>query len=88
MEVNEWAESLRRALPAEITKLREARGISKNELAARTGLARSFITELEGGRTTPSAETLARLGFVLGVSPGGILKNAEKQIEPRPRFRK
>lgn len=88
MEVSQWAESLRRALPAEITKLREDRGLSKNELAARTGLARSFVTDLEQGRTTPSTETLARLGFVLGISPGDLLKRAEKQIGPRPRFRK
>lgn len=60
---------------AELTKLREARGLSKNELSARTGLARSFITILERDDTSPS---IGRLGFVPGISAGEILKRAEK----------
>jgi DNA-binding Xre family transcriptional regulator len=88
MEVGTWAENLRRALPAELTKLREARGLSKNELSARTGLARSFITTLEQGGAAPSVETLGRIAFVLGISPGEILKRAEKAAGPLPRFKK
>jgi len=88
MAAEEWAERLKQALPAELTKLREARGLSKNELSARTGLARSFITYLEQGRTAPSIETLGRLAFALGISPGEIVKRAEKRIEAIPRFRK
>ncbi len=88
MDAGEWAEHLRRALPAELTKLRETRGLSKNELSVRTGLARSFITTLEQGGATPSVETLGRIAFALGISPGEILKRAEKQVGPVPRFRK
>jgi transcriptional regulator with XRE-family HTH domain len=88
MGAEEWADRLKKALPFELTKLREARGLSKNELSVRTGLARSFITYLEQGRTTPSIETLGRLAFALGISPGEILKRAEKQTGPIPRFRK
>jgi transcriptional regulator with XRE-family HTH domain len=89
MGPEEWADRLKKALPAELSKLRLSRGLSKNELAVRTGLARSFITYLEQGRATPSAETLGRLGFVLGISPGEILKRAEKSVGTMvPRFRK
>lgn len=88
MDAEIWAAELRRALPEEITKLREARGLSKNELAARTGLARSFVTELEGGKTTPSIESLGRLAFAFGISPGEILKRAERRISSVPRFRR
>ncbi|WP_353568047.1 helix-turn-helix domain-containing protein [Haloferula sargassicola] len=88
MDAEEWAEELKKALPVELTKLREARGLSKNELSARTGLARSFITYLEQGRATPSIESFGRLAFALGLSPGEILKRAEKRIDPIPRFRK
>lgn len=84
----EWAEELRRALPAELIKLREARGLSKNELSTRTGLARSFITTLEQGGAAPSVESLGRIAFALGISPGEILKRAEKQINSLPRFSK
>lgn len=88
MDAGEWAELLRRALPAELTKLREVRGLSKNELAVRTGLARSFITTLEQGGAAPSVETLGRIAFALGISPGEILARAVKQTGPVPRFRK
>ena len=88
MDAGKWAEQLRRVLPAELTKLREARGLSKNELSVRTGLARSFITTLEQGGAAPSIETLGRVAFALGISPGEILKRAEKQTGPVARFRK
>lgn len=51
-------ESLRRA--------REAKGMSRAELARRTGLQRTTITNLEAGRTTPAPDTLRRLAKVLG----------------------
>ena len=86
MDAGEWAEHLRRALPVELTKLREARGLSKNELSARTGLARSFITTLEQGGAAPSVESLGRIAFALGISPGEILKRAEKHAGSLPRF--
>ena len=88
MDAGEWAGHLRRALPVELTKLREARGLSKNELSVRTGLARSFITTLEQGGAAPSVESLGRIAFALGISPGEILKRAEQQTGPVPRFRK
>ncbi len=88
MNAGEWAEQLRRAVPVELTILRESRGISKNELATRTGLARSFITTLEQGGAAPSVETLGRIAFALGISPGAIIKRAECRIEKLPRFSK
>lgn len=88
MDAGTWAEELRRALPEELTKLRERRGLSKNELSTRTGLARSFITTLEQGGAAPSVETLGRIAFALGISPGEILKRAEKRTGKLPRFHK
>ena len=88
MDAGAWAEELRRALPAELTMLRESRGLSKNELSTRTGLARSFITTLEQGGAAPSVESLGRIAFALGISPGEILKRAEKRTSSLPRFTK
>jgi len=83
-----WAELVGRKLAGELTKTREARGLSKNELAARTGLARSFVTEMERGKTAPSVTTLGKLGHALGISPSELLKRAEKQAGTVPRFKK
>lgn len=89
MDAEEWAVALKEAVRLEITKLREARGLSKNELSARSGLARSFITVLEKpGGSAPSVDTIGRIAFVFGISPGEILKRAEKGLKKMPRFRK
>lgn len=88
MDAGEWVEGMKRELPAELAKLRKSRGLSKNELSARTGLARSFITTLEQGGAAPSTETLSRIAFVLGISPGEILKRAEKRVGHVPRFKR
>lgn len=88
MDAARWSERFTEALANEIALLRKNRGLSRNELATRSGLARSFITYLEQGRAKPSAESLARLGFALGLSPGQLLKRAEKRCPRIPRFRK
>ena len=88
MDAEDWATLLKKALPGEIGQLRKERGLSKNELAARTGLARSFVTEIEQGKTTPSIESFARVAFVLGISPAALLKRAEKQVSLVPRFKR
>lgn len=89
MDAEEWGDAFRDAVRLEIIKLREARGLSKNELSARSGLARSFITILEKpDGAAPSVETIGRIAHVLGISPGEILKRAEKRLEKIPRFRR
>jgi transcriptional regulator with XRE-family HTH domain len=88
MDSGSWAEKLKQALPAEITRIRENRGLSKNELSTRTGLARSFITTLEQGGAAPSVETLGRIAYALGISPGEIIKRAERKIGSLPRFKR
>ena len=84
MDTGVWAEALRRALVAELTKLREARGLSKNELSTRTGLARSFITTLKQGGAAPSVESLGRIAFALGISPGEILQRVRGHYSRQP----
>lgn len=88
MQVGKWAEIVAKSFATELIKLRKARGISMNELSVRTGLARSFITYMEKGERIPSLETLARIGYALGVSPGELVKRTEKAAGPVPRFKK
>ena len=46
---------------------RNKSGISKKELAERTGISKSFITKLENGNANPSLTTLKRLAAGLGL---------------------
>jgi transcriptional regulator with XRE-family HTH domain len=88
MLAGNWAELVAKSFAAELVKLRKSRGISMNELSVRTGLARSFITYMEKGERIPSLETLARIGYALGISPGELVKRTEKSAGPIPRFKK
>jgi predicted transcriptional regulator len=46
---------------------RNKSGISKKELAERTGISKSFITKLENGNANPSLTTMKRLAAGLGL---------------------
>ncbi|HEX8433426.1 MAG TPA: XRE family transcriptional regulator [Longimicrobium sp.] len=58
---------VQRFRPARLVLAREARGLQKRELADRVGLTPSAISQIERGKTRPTAETLLRLALTLGV---------------------
>jgi len=65
----------------ELKSRREAAGLSKNELATRSGLAVSFVSYLESGKRKPTIETLTRLALVFGTSASDLLAVCEKQVK-------
>ncbi|MEU3465261.1 helix-turn-helix transcriptional regulator [Streptomyces sp. NPDC006733] len=54
------------ALRLELSRLRAERGWTYDELAARTGLARRTLIEIEQGRTIGSLKTWHALAHALG----------------------
>ncbi|MDI6908169.1 MAG: helix-turn-helix transcriptional regulator [Thermoanaerobacterales bacterium] len=50
-----------------IMHMREARQISQNALAKKSGVAQSSISDIESGKRIPSVPTLERLAAALGV---------------------
>ncbi|WP_262379332.1 helix-turn-helix domain-containing protein [Nonomuraea sp. PA05] len=54
-------------MAAAIRRERERAGMSLTELAKRSGLAKSTLSQLEAGSGNPSLETLWALGVALGV---------------------
>lgn len=52
---------------SQIIAARNERGLTQEELAARTGLQRSNISRLESGNYNPSIELLARVAKGLGM---------------------
>jgi transcriptional regulator with XRE-family HTH domain len=52
--------------PAALTRLREAKGWNRRELAKAAGLNPATITRLERGERDPLATTVTRLAVVLG----------------------
>jgi DNA-binding XRE family transcriptional regulator len=54
------------ALAHDLRALRKERGLTQNELAARSGVAQSEISRIERGRGNPTHATLAILLAALG----------------------
>ena len=57
-----------------LKRIRTEKGISQGDIARTLGVGRSFITNIENGRTNPTLATIAKLAKVIGVSTGDLMK--------------
>jgi DNA-binding XRE family transcriptional regulator len=53
---------------------REHRGMTLQALADAAGLSRAYVSQIESGKRTGSAATLAKLAQALGVSVAGLIR--------------
>jgi transcriptional regulator with XRE-family HTH domain len=73
-----------------IAELREARGLTREELANASGVSESTIKKIENGQTTnPHPHNLDRLAAALGTNRSGLTKPPVERAAaaPRPRRR-
>ncbi len=63
---------------------REAAGFSLRELAARSGISASMISDIERGTKSPTVTTVVRVAQALGVSAAALIDGGS---EPAPRIR-
>ncbi|MHB8156545.1 MAG: helix-turn-helix domain-containing protein [Desulfocucumaceae bacterium] len=63
-----------------ITKLRKEKGYSTTKLAKLAGIAQSTLREIELGNTSPTWDTLRKLGGALEISP--IIFALDPENEP------
>ncbi len=70
-------EDVAQSLARNLKRLRQERGYSLDALAARSGVSRGMIIQIEQARTNPSIGTVVRLGDALGVSIAGLVDQAE-----------
>lgn len=66
------------ALARNVRSLRQARGWTLAALAARSGVSKGMVVELEQGRTNPSVATVDRLATALGVGLAQLLEVGEE----------
>ena len=64
---------MRRVVALNLRKLREKAGLSQEELAARAGLARTYISGIENGRRNPTVIVLYEIATQLGADPRDLL---------------
>lgn len=63
--------------------LRQERRITLAALAAKTGLSKGFLSQVERGMKAPSISSLLRISQVLGVTVGALFEPA---AGPEPRY--
>ena len=66
-------ESLLGAIGAVVRESREARDLSRRELALQASLSERFLADLEGGEGNISVSRLDKLAHALGTTAAGLL---------------
>lgn len=69
-------DEIRRRLAVQVARIRASRGLTQSEVADRTGLIRTAISEIENGHRTISVTEWVFLADALGVDPGAMLAAA------------
>lgn len=59
---------MRRLVGRNVRRLRLAKGLTQEELSARTGLTQHYISVLENGRRNPTIVTIYEMAQALGVT--------------------
>ncbi|WP_327089715.1 XRE family transcriptional regulator [Nonomuraea sp. NBC_01738] len=72
------AELVGQTLAANLRAARRARGWRLEDLAARSGVSRGMLQQIETGRTNPSIATIARVCATLGIGIGRLVEPAEE----------
>lgn len=66
--------NIREVLALNLRKLRQAKGLSQEELAHRAGIDRTYISALERSLYAASIEVVDNLAQVLGLEAADLLK--------------
>ena len=69
--------NLRRVVARNLRRLRHARKLSQEELAARADLSGNYIGQLEREEKSATVDVLERLAHVLEVEPAELLTRTE-----------
>lgn len=59
---------------------RENAGLTQEQLAFQAGVDRTYVSQLEHDKKSPTVQMLFRLCQAMGASPSKIIANFEKQL--------
>ena len=68
---------MRRLVGQNFSRLRKARGLTQEEVEARSGVSQQYLSSLERGRRNPTVITLYELAQVLEVSVADLVRMDE-----------
>ena len=67
-----------RAFGRSVRARRQALGLSQEQLAARAGIGRSYVTDIETGIRNVALWTIVRLATALGTAPSALLGEVDR----------
>ena len=70
----ERMENEAKRLGRNMKRIRTDKGISQGDISRALNVARSFISNIENGKTNPTLTTITKLAKVLGVTVGKLMK--------------
>ena len=71
-------------LGAEIRKARLAAGLTQQQLAAKAGISREYVSQLERSRYSPTVEIVLRLCKAMDVKAWTIIRRIEASRLTKP----
>ena len=66
-----------------LQQLRKERGLSQEELGFESGYHRTYISQLERGKKSPSLQTIFQLAKALKMEPSEIVERVQTIIDTR-----
>jgi transcriptional regulator with XRE-family HTH domain len=73
-----------RRVGANIKRLREAQGLSQEELAERSGVHRTYVSQIERAVKNATVVSLAKIAKGLGVPMAALVEEALRDSDPDP----
>ena len=67
----------------ELLKSRAEAGLTQEQLSFAAGIDRSYISQLENNKKSPTVDLLFRICDALGVSPSEIISRVESSRQPK-----
>lgn len=67
---------MRKLVGANVRRLRQARGLTQEQFAERSGFSQQYISDLERGRRNPTIVSLYELATALGAGPIDLLADS------------
>ncbi len=63
-----------------LKKLRTAAGLSQEEFAAKAGLHRTYVSQLERGLKSPTLKTVEKMAAVFKITMTELVSKIEKKV--------
>ena len=73
-EYNLWIMNEAEKLGKNLKRIRTAKGMSQGEISRILEVDKSFVSNIENGKTNPTLATIAKIAKAIGVSVGDLMK--------------